>query len=150
MTKKLKRIFVGIMAAAICIVGSMSSISASAATYNLTYGAHRPSSETVTKQIVGTYSSYPHSSLTESCTTFSGCTYPNGTVAHATYRTYYVEYDGHVSDWLHNLRYHYGTQGSHTVSYSRVVPQYATVYTEYELHDYSTLDSCSIRGTVVG
>lgn len=30
MTKKLKRIFVGIMAAAICIVGSMSSISASA------------------------------------------------------------------------------------------------------------------------
>jgi len=37
MTKKLKRIFVGIMAAAICIIGSMSSISASATSWRASH-----------------------------------------------------------------------------------------------------------------
>ena len=149
MTKKLKRIFVGIMAAAICIVGSMSSISASAATYNLHYGANLPSSATVTKQIVGTYSSNPHASLTENCTTYSGCTNSNGSVAYASYRTYYVTHDGHRMGWLHDYKYHFGTQGSHTVSYSVSVPETATAYTVYELQNYRSLSSCRISGTAV-
>ena len=116
--------------------------------WELHYYPGASTSANTTTCVAGYYFNSSSKAVNESCNSFTSTPATNGSVSYAYYTGYYIDRNGNIVENLltGGTYYHYSALAKCSITLTKIVPKYSTLYFKYKLSVANTSATTRISG----